>query len=106
MKTIAELKKEATKQNVTFAQIHPETTDFAGFDFLNNPFCTLLCKQSKNSFIVEFNCENSINLLAMNDGTYNVIVHDNYIYDVEKLNDNRIINIQKNYLNKLKTKGT
>lgn len=91
MKTIFELRKKTKKTNLTFNEINPTTTDFEGYSFLKEAYCTLLCKKSDRIFYISFDCNDDASIMKLYNGMYRIIVDGEYIYDVEQIKSNRII---------------
>ena len=91
MTTIKELKESAERTQLTFNEINSATTDFTGFNFLSNPYCTLLKKVNDFIFIISFDCDDTANVYFLDNGTYKVEIEDNYVYDVTALKGNQVI---------------
>ena len=94
MKTIAQLKNEATIQNVCFSEISKETTDFTYFEFLNNPFCSLIYTEEHiggMAYYVIFNCPDASQRISLNNGIWKVKTEEDYIYDARMVKPNQII---------------
>ena len=90
MKTIGEINKETERQNLSFSEICSRVTDFEGFEFLQKPFCTLLKKISDNLYCISFDASVT-DIDSMSNGLCMVTIGEDYIYDVETMKGNRVI---------------
>ena len=94
MKTIEQLLANAEIKNVCFSEISQKTTDFKHFEFLNNPFCTLLYTEEQigeMAYYIKFNCEDRTQRISLNNGFYKIETEDNFIYDAQLIKSNQII---------------
>ena len=94
MKTIQELLESAEIKNVCFSEISKETTDFTHYEFLNNPFCTLIYTEEQIgglAYYIKFNCEDRTQRVSLSNGIYKVETEDDFIYNVQPIKSNQII---------------
>lgn len=96
MKTLEQLKSEATISNVCFSEISKETTDFTYFEFLNNPFCTLLYSEQQiggMAYYIYFECADKSQKISLSNGFWKIETEEDFIYNVQPLKSNQIINL-------------
>lgn len=89
MKTYGEINNEIERQNKRFSEICEQVSDFDGFSFLESPFCTLIKKMSEKSYIISYDAPQS-DVNYLNNGIMNVIVDEDYIYDVNIVKNNTV----------------